>query len=545
MKRLTTWLRVGGLVAALALLAGLNVAVAASGERSTERSRRGLAQPALAWTRTLEPVILSGGQVPLFDGAPGDELLAYAYDGDNWQPIPLQFDEVDASGVYTAEDGLLDANDELVFMARDLGQPATPSEWPDDAESRAYPRYEVQVSNPLNPAELGWVYLYRSTTLAPSPVDYVSWEAANNRLLGGTYVLGLAPEILGINWLELNGSGVNALDRTKLRLNATCWLGPIPLWTDTLSEEDLAALVGPADPTPDVDGPVRVGGGSTQASSWSYSSIYQSGAAIDLGSFDPPAPCTSLVLNWARLSVDWLDPAATGMAPATYYDDNTPGGVAIDGTPDSIAASPANAWKQVSGGQGSAVQVADVTLGSGTLTNYYKDDAIDDPDDTGDGRSYGDAGFRVDSPAGEVVFHLTTYVLDPGQPNVGAAYQSYQANPLQATATAQSYEPPCEPGGVDFTWAPRPVHVGVTTTLTATVASGQPPFTFTWTFGDDGSLVAGNPVTHVFALSGTFPVSLTVSNACSTAAPLVHLILVSEPGTTKLVYLPLVVRDAP
>jgi len=535
MNYLQKWPRVAGLIAALALLAGLSAVVAASGE------------PPLAWTRTLEPVILNGGQVLLFDGASGDDLLAYAYDGDVWQPIPLQFDEVDASGVYTVGDGLLDANDELVFMAMDLGQPATPSEWPDDAESQAYPRYEVQVSNPLNPAEVGWVYLYRSTTLAPSPADYVSWEAANNRMVGGTYVLGLAPEVLGISLLELNGSGMDALDRTKIRINVTCHLPPpFPPIDLTLNEDDLATLIGPSDPTPDLDGPVRVGGGDTVNSTWSYYSLYETGIMTDVAELPAPTFCSGGIdVNWVRLSVDWLEPAATGMAPATYYDDNTPGGASIDGILDTIATTPANAWKQISGGQGSIVEVVDVTLGSGTLTNYYKDDAAVDSNDTGDQRSYGDAGFRVDNPAGQLAFHLTTYVLDPGQPNVGAAYEGYQANPLQATATAQSYEPPCEPGGVDFTWAPLPVHVGEILTLTATVETGQPPFSFTWAFGDDGSLAAGNPVTHVFALSGTFPVSLTVSNACSTTPPLVHLILVSEPGTTRLVYLPLVLRDAP
>lgn len=537
MKPILRHLRVAGLMVALVLLGWLSVVVAASGEP---------AAPALTWTRTLEPVILGGGQALLFDGAPGDELRAYAYDGAAWQPIPLQLDEVDASGVYTIEDGLLDANDELVFMAVDLGQPATPSQWPDDAESRAYPRYEVQVTNPLSPAELGWVYFYRSTTLAASPDDYVRWEAANKRIVGGTYVLGFTPTLhAGVEVLELNGSGVDALDRTKIRANVTCRIGPIPIWTDTLNEEDLVALVGPSDPTPDVDGPVRVGGGSTQASSWSYHAIYQSVAAIDLGSFDPPPPCTSLVLNWLRFSGDWLDPAASGMVPALYYDDNTPVGVAIDGSPDSVAAAPANAWKQVSGGQGSLVQVVNVTLGGGTLSNYYEDDASQDPDDTGDQRSYGDAGFRVDNPSGQVSFELFNVVLGPQQPNVGALYRSYHDQPLQTTATAQTYAPPCHPGGAEFTWAPQPVYVGVTTTLTASVETGQPPFTFTWAFGDDGSLATGNPVRHIFDLSGTVPVSLAVSNACSTTAPLVHWILVSRPGRTRLVYLPLVLRDAP
>jgi PKD repeat protein len=89
------------------------------------------------------------------------------------------------------------------------------------------------------------------------------------------------------------------------------------------------------------------------------------------------------------------------------------------------------------------------------------------------------------------------------------------------------------------------VYVGVTDTFNASVSAGQPPFTYTWTFGDDGSTATGNPVTHTFDLSGTFPVSLTVSNACSTTLPVVRPILVSEPGSAYLVCLPLVVRAFP
>ena len=93
--------------------------------------------------------------------------------------------------------------------------------------------------------------------------------------------------------------------------------------------------------------------------------------------------------------------------------------------------------EQVSGGQGSVVQVVDVTLEGGTLTNYYKDDQTTDPEDTGDGQSFGDAGLRVEDPAGEVQVGLLNFVLDPGQPNVGALYRGYYENPLEVTVVAQ------------------------------------------------------------------------------------------------------------
>ncbi len=162
---------------------------------------------------------------------------------------------------------------------------------------------------------------------------------------------------------------------------------------------------------------------------------------MNIDDLTPPPPCTAFTINQIRLSSDWLDPATTGMAPATYYDNNTGAGVAIDGVPDSVPSTPVATWKQVSGGQGSIVQVVDVTIGAGQLSNYYKDDQIVDPDDTGDGRSFGDAGFAVDDPAGQVSAETLTFFLDPDQPNLGLTYQSYYANPLEVAVTAQSYGP--------------------------------------------------------------------------------------------------------
>lgn len=513
----------------LALLVGLFLSVAAAGSGRV---------PPMAWTRTLEPAVFRGEQLPEFDGAALGDLFVYAYDGSTWAQIPFQFDEVDADGVYTVENGLLDGNDELVLMAMDLGAQAATWEWIDDTDSRAYVRYELLVTNPLAPAEQGWAYVYRSATLTPAlPADYVDWEAATNRLVAGTYVLGFDPAShAGFDAMELNGSGVDALDRSKIRLNVDCYIGPIP-FNQTLTEDDLAGTSA----TPTVDGPVRVGGGGPAGSTWAYYSLNQSRVVYDMATIEPPDPCSSIVVRWIRLSNDWRDPSASGMAPATYYDANTAAGVAIDGVADTVPASPATDWRQVSGEQGTVVQVGHVSLAGGTRSNYYLDNQVPDLDDTGDQRSYGDAGTRVNSPSGQVVIDMQTFVLDPQQSNLGAMYQAYQDQPLECTALAQA---PClGPAQVDFVWAPQPVYAGVSTTFWASVGTGDPPFTYTWAFGDDGSVGAGNPVTHTFALTGTFAVTVTASNACGVAAPAVHQVPVAiDPGSDYQTYLPVVLK---
>lgn len=517
-----------GLVGALALLAWLGLTIIATGSR-----------PAAPISRTLEPVIVSGEQLAEFQGAPLDDLFVYAYDGSTWAAIPFQIDEVDATGTYTVEDRLLDANDELVFMAMDLGSQATPHEWLTDTASQAHPRYELRVTNPLAPAEQGQVYLYHSATLSPTIlVDYVDWDAAGSRYVAGAYVLGFAPAShYGMDSLELNGSGMDALDRSKMRINVDCYIFGIPI-NINLTEDDLAGLL---DQTPAVDGPVRAGGGTVQGSNWAYYALDRSKLVLDVGAIEPPPQCSSIVIRWIRLSSDWQDPMASGMAPVTYYDANTPEGVAVDGVPDSVPTQPVAGWRQVSGAQGSVVTVVDSALDGGSLSNYYLDDLTENPGDTGDQRSYGDAGALVDNPSGQMVIDMVTYVLDAGQPNVGDIFRAYYEQPLTVAATAQSYDPTCDaPSGVTFDWTPRPAHSGSMTVFTANVAGGDPPFTYTWEFADDGSAAADNPVNHTFTLSGTFMVTVTVGNACGAAAPLTQTVEVLPAGPVWRTYLPLV-----
>ncbi len=74
-------------------------------------------------TRQRDPVVVQGSSLPEFAGAPLNELFVYAYNGGIWHQIPFQLDEVEPIGntYVVTEDGQLDANDELAFMALDAG----------------------------------------------------------------------------------------------------------------------------------------------------------------------------------------------------------------------------------------------------------------------------------------------------------------------------------------------------------------------------------------------------------------------------------------
>jgi hypothetical protein len=99
---------------------------------------------------------------------PINELRLYIYDGVDWQPIPMQIDErvvVSNTAVYTTfEDGLLDANDELVFMGHDSGTVVLDTNWVNNPESLGNPRYALAVADPLQPSKVGYAYHYHAST---------------------------------------------------------------------------------------------------------------------------------------------------------------------------------------------------------------------------------------------------------------------------------------------------------------------------------------------------------------------------------------------
>ncbi len=381
--------------------------------------------PAEASSRSLDrdsgPVVVTGDKLPAFDGVPLSQLLVYAYSGGVWRQIPWQFDEVNGGVIVPSEDGNLDHDDELVFMGGDTDDQAPTVAWIADADSQRYARYELTVADPRDSGKKGWVYVYRSATLSNTvTTDYAGYDAGERLFTGQSYRLGMLRGKLGAELLEMNGSGVDILDRTKVRVDA----GPFGLFT----EDDVSL-----DPyTVYCDGPVRaiagVREGSSQVVMVAYRDMFQDIVSLDFSSL-------GIQFNSARVSAD-LSPAASG---STYYDANTSGGVTIDGVPDSVATSPVSDWMQASGATGTVVMVFDLDGLSGTLSTWYDDDATIDPQDTGDKMSYGDAGVYMDRPGNKLDIRICFYILPADQPNVGATYSSRAFDPLESQSTAQSY----------------------------------------------------------------------------------------------------------
>ena len=431
----------------MVLCLGLSLLIAGFGLPAAGTSETLAAGTSETLDRTLDPAVVMGAAMPAFAGAPLTQLFVFKYSGGAWSQIPWQFDEVKEGAIVTADNGSLDGPDQLVFMAADVGDQAPPSAWITDNSSTAYPRYELAITDPLAPAKKGWVYVYRSATLIPVSVgDYVTYDVGQALMISDRYRLGLFTAYPGFDRLELNGSGVDILDRTKIRLK-------LQFVSSVKTEEDIA-LTGPVTLTRAGHVRVVISGGTLIG----YRALYQSILPVDLTTIPVRA-------EWGRFSAD-MSPAAAG---SRYFDPNVAAGVIVDGTPDTVPAAPAVDWAQVSGTTGTIVRVLNYAGAGGTPSSYYWDDQTTDPNDTGDKMSYGDAGVRIDNPARQFTFENWNYILPANQPNVGATYREYALNPLQVQAVEQ-----VDP---NFTTATPTATVTSTATATTPTAPTATPTT--------------------------------------------------------------------
>ncbi len=378
--------------------------------------------------RYSEPIVVTGDAAALLEGAAADELWVWAWHDSGWHALPAQLDERLSGGTYVSnEDGEYDSNDELVFMADDLGDERPPGQWP-PGHSREHPALEIRVTDPLLPGDTGFAYALRGL---PDPVPettrLVSFRRTDAAIVSASYRLGFAQASVdgftGLKRLELFADETDLLDRAKLRAR----VGRFPLLL-RVTEEDLADYGLDFAPDPVAEGPVRV-----VMDSDGLGVAYYGRATIagDLSGIELPGGLTATEL---RLSLD-LSPAAVG---ATYRDANVPEGVPVDGRPDSVPSAPVASWREVSFSVGRTVFLGVDAPSGSRAENYYKDDETEDRGDTGDNRSYADSGVEapdIDSLVesgfpGQIVF------LEPGSEIEATLLLEHMAHPLQVLVAA-------------------------------------------------------------------------------------------------------------
>jgi uncharacterized membrane protein len=129
--------------------------------------------------------------------------------------------------------------------------------------------------------------------------------------------------------------------------------------------------------------------------------------------------------------------------------------------------------------------------------------------------------FQVLIPAGAAPGDWDSFTLQ-----ATSSHDPSQQDELEFTTTVS--QPCIPPENPDFVWSPENPTVGDTMTFLAS-ATGTPPLTYNWEFGDGGS-ATGEQVFYFYEASGVYTVKLTVTNACGEAstsqvlriAPVIH-----------------------
>lgn len=368
--------------------------------------------------RPADPVVLTGADIPSLNGITPQSLVAFRYNN-GWVQIPVQVDErnvVDFGTIFhTAPTGktilaytdantwtgadpdpMIDANDEIVFMAKQAGGRA-PS-FSEPAGVVANSGIEMKVTDPLNTAQKGYVYLFRQNgTLDPGAGGQYGTYTFN--LLSGNYkttykARDYNPENSSVStanyyhdykdrWvneiLKIKAGAsteVDILDRHKVRF-ALGFCGR--------SEETFASAGGAF--AANKNGPVRGIRSYLGANSGRYTQrdhfFYEQRQDL----------ITYLRVHQIPGVVDFFDYSANAIG-MRYYNPLVTGGVTIDGVPDQVPNGMID-WEMVTGEQGTLVHVhqlfSDIQFDD--LTSVYVDD-LTPPETqcTGDSVAYAQSG---------------------------------------------------------------------------------------------------------------------------------------------------------
>ncbi|MCX6339220.1 MAG: hypothetical protein NTX71_04795 [Candidatus Aureabacteria bacterium] len=404
-------------------------------------------------TRQSDPVIVKGLQLSAMRGAPISHCALFSAREGKVNPVPFQIDEKNNDGVMSLtgpdgtpvnpDDGLWDANDELVFMARDLGDRAAIKDMPAGCVKAA----EIACADPLTGSE-GWAYCVVFPGPPPgNPGRYVSYDLARDYINADCYEIGYTPGEMKSYFSTLiikdNGStrSPNLLDRYKFRVTLHLFFSLI---TISRNEDDMrSVLMGYK------DGPIR-------AVRRCSNSIY-----LKFGIRSP----TSVIDNYYyRDSIEWptliklpfnvstiasegflvsgcdWNTAATGMR---YVNSCNPSPVLVDGVMSEeekkLDKSP-YLWSGLSGSQGSMLSRLwlSPSLVMGKELLYIDDKTIADPPEGCKGHwGYNGWSFNVTTvPRGTHTFISYFYFPENYTPGAEKAFLEILDHPLRVSARA-------------------------------------------------------------------------------------------------------------
>ncbi len=182
--------------------------------------------------RKADPVVVLGKDLGPFMGEPASSLFLYAMKEGRLIPIPYQIDEKDKRGKLVInsgkkpkpdkDKGLIDDNDELIFMAGDAGDKA-----PVGTNIGQQAGIEITLTDPLTD-EVGRVYLLKFDEPQPiATADYVRYAPEEDRIYARNFSIAYDPTRNNMYYEHISmtpaagGNNTNICDRWLGRLSIT------------------------------------------------------------------------------------------------------------------------------------------------------------------------------------------------------------------------------------------------------------------------------------------------------------------------------------
>lgn len=455
--------------------------------------------------RQYEPVVTRGGILAPFYDIPVEELYMFAYDETEQalKVIPFQIDErirtlyefvlvhpdmsevpveferhyYANSGIGLTDDGVLDNDDELVFLVGDLGSEAPAEAWEGIAIENDLKK-TIAVSDPNDPSKhaVGYLVHSKAELTIPNPYNF-SYDVENDVVSNAQYSIRMARPsglIEDISIAPPYGNGIDIFDTQKIRLignldiggfvQLTPGLNGLPALNDrdnfyvfppevyiSVTENPVVRLVREVHQT------IKAGEGFyfslydvsffVTTKFYPYSGSLEGGASLNpdvLEDLFEDADYVYIQFDLVRQSWDYNENAA-GMK---FYNPQNDG-LLIDGVPDLDVDDTLTSeelireWTMISGNQGTMfahLTINDTTYQ--TIELYYHDneeggqddDSFVEGGDTGDGKSYGDQGLKIiNSKSLDLGF--TAYFVEKNKDQVFGEQLAYNVeNPVKVNS---------------------------------------------------------------------------------------------------------------
>lgn len=300
--------------AALLLLAGTTPALAAVATLPHERPH--------------DPVVVSTGALAgLADRDPDHYRLLAMHDG-TAVPVPFQIDARDAHGRYQLTDAppAFDDDDELVFMAKDLGARCAA-----ESLAAAGPIVELEVADP-GTGSRGWAYLVRAPD-APRPTarPYAVYDAARSEVRAAAYRVRYPPGRNFFTSMEATSAtgGGTLITRMTMRIEPTFSL-LFAHWSPRFTEESFRTEItgvrnGPVRAIVEARQSLELGRLLPDAPAGDVHTFYYASSFVTPSTFDVPSPLLPILEDFRFEGVAVLDDSTA----RRYVDAEHPQGVAL------------------------------------------------------------------------------------------------------------------------------------------------------------------------------------------------------------------------